>query len=98
MGHAVLIHPMVIGEIALGSVAKRAQALRHLQRLPMAVTASDSETLTFIARHKLASTGVGYVDAALLAAAALTPPAVFWTRDKVVRAAAQRCGLAAPFA
>lgn len=90
----VLAHPYVIGEIALGSVAKRADVLRHLTNLPAATTASHPEVMTFIDRHRLANTGVGYVDACVLAAAALTPGAALWSRDKNLRAAATRCGLA----
>lgn len=89
----VLAHPMVIGEIALGSVARRAEILRYLNNLPTATGAAHAEVMTFIAQHKLANSGVGYVDAHLLASAALTPAAALWTRDKVLRAVALRCGL-----
>ena len=91
----VLAHPFVIGEIALGSVARRADVLRHLSNLPAAVSATHAEVMTFIDRHKLANTGVGYVDASLLASTALTSGAALWTRDKTLRAAAVRCGVAA---
>jgi predicted nucleic acid-binding protein len=91
----VLAHPCVIGEIALGSVARRADVLRHLGNLPAAVASTHPEVMLFIDRHKLANTGLGYVDASLLAAAALTPGAALWARDKALRAAAVRCGVAA---
>jgi predicted nucleic acid-binding protein len=90
----VLSHPFVIGEIALGSVAKRADVLRYLNNLPAAVGATHDEVMVFIDRHKLANMGVGYVDANLLASAALTPGASLWARDKNLRAAAVRCGVA----
>jgi len=38
---------------------------------------------------------LGYVDASLLASAALTPETALWARDKSLRAAAVRCGVAA---
>lgn len=91
---SVLAHPFVIGEIALGSVAKRTEVLRHLNNLPVAITATHDEAMIFIDRHKLASTGVGYVDAHLLASAALTHGGALWTRDKTLRASALRCGVA----
>jgi hypothetical protein len=50
--------------------------------------------MIFIERHKLANTGLGYVDANLLASTALTPGAALWSRDKTLRAAAARCGVA----
>jgi len=91
----VLIHPFIIGEIALGSVASRTGVLRLLGNLPAAVKASDTEVMTFIERHKLANTELGYVDAALLASTALTAGATLWARDKYLRAAAVRCGVSA---
>lgn len=90
-----LSHPFVIGEIALGSVAKRGDVLRYLNNLPAAVGATHDEVMVFIDRHKLANTGVGYVDATLLASTALTPGALLWARDKNLSAAARRCGVAA---
>jgi predicted nucleic acid-binding protein len=90
----VLTHPHVIGEITLGSVAKRAEVLRYLNNLPTAAVARHDEVMIFIERHKLADTGLGYVDSNLLASAALTPGAALWSRDKNLRAAAARCGVA----
>ncbi len=90
----VLAHPAVIGEISLGSVAKRADVLRYLRNLPSVVVAAHDEIIIFIETRKLANTGLGYVDAGLLASAALTPGAALWSRDKNLRAAAVRCGLA----
>jgi len=90
----VLTHPCVIGEIALGSVAKRADVLRYLSNLPATTMATHDEVMIFIERHQLANTGVGYVDACLLASTALTSDATLWARDKSLRAAASRCGLA----
>ncbi|PZO54831.1 MAG: VapC toxin family PIN domain ribonuclease [Alphaproteobacteria bacterium] len=91
----VLTHPAVIGEIALGSVAARAEVLRHLKNLPAALVATAEEVMVFIDNHGLANSGVGYVDASLLASAALTPGAALWARDKKLHAAAVRCGVAA---
>lgn len=90
----VLSHSFVIGEIALGSVAKRAEVLRYLNNLPASLAATHDEAMTFIDRHKLANTGLRYVDVNLLASAALTPDAALWARDKNLRAAAVRCGIA----
>lgn len=90
----VLTHPYVVGEIALGSVAKRADVLRYLGNLSSVITATHDETMVFIERQKLANTGLGYVDAGLLASVALTPGAMLWSRDKNLRAAAARVGVA----
>lgn len=90
----VLSHPFVIGEIALGSIARRVDVLRYLSNLPSSTPATSDEVLIFIERHKLANTGLGYVDAHLLASVALTPGSALWARDKTLRATATRLGLA----
>ncbi len=89
----VLTHPFVIGEIALGSVAQRDLVLRYLNNLPAATAATHAEAMIFLERHKLASTGLGYVDLRLLASVTLTPGAALWSRDKTLRASAARCGV-----
>lgn len=89
----VLTHPFVIGEIALGNVKQRAVVLRHLNNLPLASAATHDEIMAMIDRHALANTGIGYVDASLLASTALSPGAALWSRDKNLRACVARCGL-----
>lgn len=91
----VLAHPMVIGEMALGTLRRRALILRMLQNLPQANVATDREVLHFVDQHALLGLGIGYVDAHLLAAVRLTAAASLWTRDKRLAAVAQRLGVAA---
>ncbi|MGH3589027.1 MAG: type II toxin-antitoxin system VapC family toxin [Pseudonocardia sp.] len=91
---AVLAHPWVIGEIALGNLSHRDEVLGLLHGLPRANVATDDEVLILIQRETLYGTGIGYVDAQLLAAARLTPDALLWTRDKGLSRAAARLGLA----
>ena len=43
---------------------------------------TDDEVLAYIERRRLMGLGIGYIDVHLLAAAALTPSARLWTRDK----------------
>lgn len=47
-----------------------------------------------IERERLYSSGIGYADAHLLAAVKLAPETLLWTRDKRLRAAAERLSLA----
>ena len=47
-----------------------------------------------IEEHKLMGRGIGYVDAHLLAAVALTPGAALWTRDTRLASLARTLGLA----
>ena len=91
----VLIHPFVMGELALGGLRQRQFLLDALRGLPKAVLASHDEVLDFIDRYKLFGAGIGYVDAHLLAASRLTADTRLWTRDKRLQNAAFRLGLAA---
>lgn len=88
----VLTHPFVIGEIALGSLRQPARILDALVELPRAIVATDDEVLSFIAVHALGGTGIGYVDAHILASARLTPGVRLWTRDRRLSAVAQSLG------
>jgi predicted nucleic acid-binding protein len=94
-GGMVLVHPFVIGEIALGNLARRHLVLGTLSDLPRAGVASDPEALHFIDRHALFGRGIGYVDAHLLAAVSLTAGAELWTYDRRLQNVALQLGLAA---
>jgi predicted nucleic acid-binding protein len=89
----VLVHPFVIGELALGGLQQRSTVLQALQNLPACTVATDTEVLNFINTSALHGIGIGYVDAHLLAAARLTPAAKLWTLDKRLQSAATRLGL-----
>lgn len=93
----VLAHRFVTGELALGSLRNRATILSSLQDLPQAGVATDEEVMRFITHRTLFGIGIGYVDAHLLAAVALSPGALLWTRDKRLLAASVRLGLSATF-
>ena len=84
---------MVLGEIVCGSVPTRQRTLSFLRCLPQAVTASHDEVMTFFECRELVGVGIGFIDAHLLAATALTPGTRLWTRDTRLDAAAARLGL-----
>lgn len=90
---AVLIHPWVTGELALGNLNNRQEILGLLRGLPAAPLASDDEVLILIDAEALAGTGIGYVDAQLLTSARLEPGAKLWTSDCRLAAAADRIGI-----
>lgn len=82
-GDLVLIHPMVIGELACGTPpAPRVRTLRDLNLLPQCHQASMSEVMAFIENKMLYGHGCGLVDITLLASALITPGATLWTLDK----------------
>jgi predicted nucleic acid-binding protein len=94
----IVMHPFVIGELVLGKVTKIAEMIDFFHLLPKTIVASADEILEFISKRKLSGSGIGYVDVHLLAAAALMPETLVWTRDKKLRAAAQTLSLAVEIA
>ena len=81
----VSVHPLVIGELALGSLANRSEVLALLGQLPRTQLASDSEVMSLIESASLSSSGLSLVDVHLLAAVRLTPDTMLWTRDRRLR-------------
>ena len=67
----ILMHPMVIGELAMGNLANRQQNLEDFAKLPQISVATHEEVLFFIEHHQLMGTGIGYVDSHLLTACVL---------------------------
>jgi predicted nucleic acid-binding protein len=92
----IIVHPFVIGELALGHLGPRRLILNTLLRMPQTIVASHDEVLNFIDQERLFGFGIGYVDAHLLAATRLTAGARLWTRDKRLRNIAENLTLAAP--
>ena len=68
----VLAHPWC-GALALSSLRNRDEVIGLLRSLPQATTATEEELLTLIDAAALYGTGVGYVDAQLLASCRMTP-------------------------
>jgi predicted nucleic acid-binding protein len=89
----VIVHPFVIGEMALGELRRRAEILLLLSRMPQAPVASHSEILAFVERRGLHGRGIGYVDAHLLASTFLSASSL-WTHDKRLHAIARSLGVA----
>ena len=90
---AVLAHPCVTGELALGNLARRDEVLGLLDGLPLATVATDDEVRRLVDQQVLYGTGIGYVDAQLLASTLLTPGTALWINDKRLQAVTSRLGL-----
>lgn len=90
----ILMHPFMIGEVALGSIRDSDKIIDSLLKMPRPKVASEAEVLSLIRNRFLAGSGIGYVDAHLLASARLTPECRLWTRDKRLRRAAEAMGVA----
>lgn len=95
MAGQVLLHPFVIGELALGSVQRRDNLLDVLNCMPRVTVAFDAEVMMFINQNKLYGRGIGYIDAHLLASVRLTPGTRLWSRDKRLSTTAEQLGLLA---
>lgn len=91
----VVTHPMVIGEIAMGSIADRTAVLTAMLQLRQALPAEHAEVRDLVERHRLFGTGLGLIDAHLLASTLLTPDTFLWTRDKKLADAAAMLGVEA---
>ena len=89
----VVCHPLVIGELACGSLIRRAEILGLLGALPQATQATHAEIVGFIDGHCLHGQGLGLIDMHLLWAAA-SQTHVLWTRDRRLRQMAQRLRVA----
>jgi predicted nucleic acid-binding protein len=89
----VLCHPWIVGELALGRLSQREEILGLMGRMPQATVATDAEVVALVEVEELQGSGIGYVDAQLLAATRLTSDARLWTSDKRLALVARRLGV-----
>ncbi len=89
----VLCHPFVVGELACGSLRRRAEILSLLSSLPALPVMASEEALEFIDAQGLMGKGLGWVDVHLLGAA-FTARQRIWSKDRRLAEAARRLGLA----
>jgi predicted nucleic acid-binding protein len=74
-------HPFVIGELACGSLKYREEILSLMDSLPKAIEADHHEVLTLVESRGLVGSGLGWIDAHLLASA-LLGRTTLWTLDR----------------
>lgn len=90
----ILLHPLVLGELALGQYRDRDLIFGFLREMPLAKEVEHLEVITLIDQRKLFGLGVGLVDVLLLASALITPDCLLWTGDKRLANIAQQMGVA----
>ncbi len=90
----VVQHPMIMGELALGSLRDRVAFLELLADMPEVQVATHAEVLYLVEERHLHGQGLSLVDAHLLASMLLTHGVRLWTRDKTLRKTAKALGLA----
>ena len=93
LANQVMVHPFIIGEIAVGNLKNRQRVLTTLEGLPTAPIASHEEIMRMIQSHSLFGLGIGYIDIHLLASAKLAAGTHLWTRDQRLDAASTRLHL-----
>jgi predicted nucleic acid-binding protein len=91
----VVVHPFVLGELALGAVTPRADVLRTLKALDAPRVAEHDEVMTLVESAPLWGRGIGWVDAHLLASARLDGLRL-WTLDRPLAAVAAELQLGVP--
>jgi len=89
---AAATHPFIVGELACGSIQNRSQFLSDLKLLPTVIAATDDEALFLIEERRLWGTGIGWVDAHLLASARLSD-CRFWTMGSRLAGVLRRAGV-----
>ena len=90
----VLIHPMVIGELACGNMRNRKQALEQWHSLPTINEASHEQVISLIETRNLMGCGLGFVDVHLLCSVLNYPGSQLWTRDKKLNGIANKFNIA----
>ena len=90
----ILIHPMVVGELACGNMRGRADVMRLLRVLPRILVATHDEVLYLIESHRFMGRGIGFIDAHLLTSAAMASSAQLWTNDRRLGELANELGVA----
>ena len=92
---AVAIHPMVVAELALGSLRDRVKTLAWLDFLPHVRIAQIGEVRKMIELKSLHSKGIGLTEAHLIASCLIDPPTLLWTKDRRLWKIAESLGIAA---
>lgn len=86
-------HPFVTGELAMGNLRNRPGVLTALSDLPQVAVTDNADWLAFVDRHALGGTGLGFVDAHLLASVSGHDGLRLWTRDRRLGERAAALGL-----
>ena len=87
-------HPLVIEELALGSIKQRTAVLELLENLRQFSVLSHAEVMTFVDNRQLWGRGLSAVDAHLLGSVLLVGGSRLWTRDKRLISVCREVGVA----
>jgi predicted nucleic acid-binding protein len=89
----VWTHPLIIGELSMGTLRDRERTLWDLTRLGRPPLATDAETRQMVEARRLWGRGIGWNDAKILASVVIGGCRL-WTRDLRLNEAARELGVA----
>ena len=89
----IVMHPFIVAELALGSLRRRTETLALLDWLPQVRMPQLSEVRLMIEARRLYGTGIGLIDAHLIASVFVNSLTLLWTRDKPLRKLAENLGI-----
>ena len=82
------IHPLVIGELSVGTLPSRQQTIKDLHAFPALRPATYQETHVLLEENKLWGMGLQWNDLAILASVLASDNVLLWTEDKRLAKAA----------
>jgi predicted nucleic acid-binding protein len=89
----VVSHPFVIGELACGTIRRRAEVLSLLSRLDAMPVVANAEALRLVEGRRLMGRGIGCIDVHLIASSLLARVQL-WTFDRRLASIARELGVA----
>ena len=92
----ILMHPMVLGELACGMFSRRDWRFRVWQALPRAPLHDHDDVIDWIESERLMGRGIGFIDAHLLYSTLRRPGTRLWTHDKNLERLADEFDVAHP--
>ncbi len=78
----VAMHPFILMELALGSIANREEVIANLSLLPKVQVAELDELFRLIETRSLYRKGIGVTDLHLIASTLFDRSLSIWTRDR----------------
>lgn len=90
----ILMHSMIIGELACGNLAQRDARLSDWHALKPIPELHNGDALALIESKKFMGRGIGLVDVHILGAVLNHPRTLLWTRDKCLHAITKELGVA----
>ena len=93
-GGELVMHSMVMGELACGNLRDRTGTMNFLDAIPKIGELTNGAVIARIEKDALAGRGIGFVDAHLLCAVKASNGARLWTRDRGLKGLAEEFGVA----